>query len=171
MPSATQAIPNFLGGEISQFAQGRFDDPKYRVSLNVCLNAFAAEIGPWVRRPGTAHAGTTRGGQPGRVIKFDFEQSSPYTLEFTDGFVRFRSGTNLSLVNDAQSVLAISTANPAVVQVPVAWSASGLTVMFQNAASNCPLLLDRLFLTTAIDSTHFSLQDAVTGANIDGSAL
>ena len=170
MPMATHAVPHFLGGEISKFAQGRFDKPDYKVSLNVCLNAFPAEIGPQIRRPGTAHALTTRGGKPGRVIRFDFEQSSPYTLEFTDGYLRFRSGLSLATTNDAQSVVAISSANPAVVQVAAAW-ATGTTVMFLNAASNCPLLLDRLFTVTNVDGTHMSLQDAVTGANINGSTL
>ena len=67
MANASYVQPNFLGGEISQFAQGRFDRPDYRTSLNVCLNAFPAEIGPWVRRPGSACAGTTRGGAPCRA--------------------------------------------------------------------------------------------------------
>src|SRR5690348_12584540 len=131
MGSATFAIPNFLGGEISQFAQGRFDRPDYRVSLNVCLNSFPVEIGTWVRRPGTQYGGHTRGGLPGRVIKFDFEQATPYTMEFTDGRLRFRSGADLISTNDTQTVLAVSTANPAVVQVASAvnW-ATGDTLVF-----------------------------------------
>mgnify|MGYP006958840479 CR=1 FL=1 len=40
MGDATYAIPSFHGGEISKFAQGRFDRPDYRISLNVCLNGF-----------------------------------------------------------------------------------------------------------------------------------
>ena len=53
MASASFAVTGFLGGEISQFAQGRFDKPDYKVSLNVCYNAFPVEIGAWVRRPGS----------------------------------------------------------------------------------------------------------------------
>src|ERR1019366_5995981 len=116
MANATFAIPSFLGGEISQFAQGRFDKPDYRISLNVCLNAFPAEIGPWTRRPGTQNAGTTRGGAPGRVIKFDFQASAPISLSFADGYLRFRNGATLITGNDPQVVLAVSAANPAVAQ-------------------------------------------------------
>ena len=114
---------------------------------------------------------TTRGGKLGQVIRFDFEQSSPYTLEFTDGFLRFRNGIALATTNDAQTVVAISTANPAVVQLAAAWP-TGTTVMFQNASEPIVRLCsDRLFTVTHVDGTHMSLQDAVTGANIDGSTL
>jgi hypothetical protein len=93
--SATFAIPSFLGGEISDFAQGRFDKPDYRISLNVCLNSFSVEIGPWTRRPGTMDAGTTLNGNPGRVMEFEIEEQAALTLEFTDGNLRFRSGATL----------------------------------------------------------------------------
>src|SRR6266704_3336106 len=108
MPEASYAVGSFLGGEISQFAQGRFDKPDYRYSLKTCLNAFPVEAGAWVRRPGTRHAGITRGGAPARTIKFDFEQSSPNSTEWTDGRVRFRNGATLIPTNDAQTVVAVS---------------------------------------------------------------
>lgn len=171
MADATYALPGFLGGEISKFAQGRFDRPDYRVSLNVCLNAFPVEIGAWTRRPGTMHAGTTRHGAPGRVIKFDFEQSNAVTMEFTDGWLRFRAGPELLGGNDDTTVAAISTANPAVVQTSAAtdW-ATGDTLIFPTPAP-CPLLENREFIATKVDTTHFSLADGLTGDNIDGSTL
>lgn len=170
MADATYAIPNFLGGEISDFAQGRFDKPDYRLSLNICLNAFPAEIGAWTRRPGTRYASHTRAGAEGRVIKFDFEQSNSVTMEFTGGKVRFRSGATLIATNDAQTVVAVSAANPAVVQVSssVNW-ATGDTVMFPGAST--PLLEARQFTITSVDPTHFSIADALTGTAIDGAAL
>lgn len=170
MADATYAVASFLGGEISKFAQGRFDRPDYRISLNVCLNAFPGEVGPWMRRPGTAYAGHTRGGASGRVIEFDFEQATPATVELTNGFLRFRNGTVLIGTNDNQTVVAVSSANPAVVQVQnaVTW-ATGNTVTFPGAST--PLLENRQFTITVIDSTHFSLADALTGAAIDGSTL
>jgi hypothetical protein len=170
MAGASWAIPNFLGGEISQFAQGRFDKPDYRTSLKICLNAFPVEIGTWTRRPGTRHAGTTRAGAAGRVIKFDFQQSNPVSMEFTDGKLRFRNGVTLITTNDAQVVLAVSAANPAVVQTTAAvtW-ATGDTLIFPGAST--PLLENRQFTATKVDTTHFALADAVTGTNIDGSTL
>lgn len=170
MPMASYAVSSFLGGEISQFAQGRFDRPDYRVSLNACMNAFPVEVGAWTRRPGSAYGGHTRAGGAGRAIEFDFEQADAVTCEYTGGFVRFRAGTVLLGTNDNQTVSSISAANPAVVNVPnaVSW-ATGNTVMFPGAST--PLLENRQFTITVIDDTHFSLQDALTGAAIDGSTL
>jgi hypothetical protein len=172
MASASYQATSFLGGEISKFAQGRYDRPDYRTCLNVCFNGFPVEQGGWVRRPGTQFAGTTRGGTAGRVVRFDFEQVAPYTLEFTDGYLRFRSGTAWATTNDSQTVSAISTANPAVVQTAGTngWS-TGNTIVFGNYGSSTPLLQNRQFLMTVVDPTHFSLTDAITGATIDGSTL
>jgi hypothetical protein len=170
MADATFVVGSFLGGEISEFAQGRFDKPDYRTSLKTCLNSFPAEIGPWTRRPGSAHAGHTRAGGIGRGMKFDFQQSDPVTVEFTDGYMRFRRGKNLVTTNDAQVVVAVSAANPAVVQTTTATTwATGNTLIFPGAST--PLLENRQFLATKINSTHFSLTDAITGATINGATL
>lgn len=170
MPAATQVLTSFLGGEISEFAQGRYDRPDYRTSMRVCFNGFPLEIGAWTRRPGTRHAGYTRNGRAGRVLKFDFEQAASYTLEFTDGWMRFRSGFSLATTNDSVGVTAVSSANPAVVEVSsaVLWS-TGNTVFFPGAST--PGLESRQFTITVVDSTHFSIADAITGDAIDGSTL
>jgi hypothetical protein len=170
MADAAYAVTSFLGGELSDFASGRFDKPDYKISLNVCLNSFPVEVGPWVRRPGSQYASHTRGGAHARVLKFDFEQSQPYTLEFTDGYVRFRVGAQLVTNNDSQSVTSISTANPCVVTVTTS-PATGKTVMFGNLGTSCPLLQNRQFLWTNASGTTGTLTDALTGATIDGSTL
>jgi hypothetical protein len=169
MGDSVYAIPNFLGGEISDFAQGRYDRPDYRNSLNICLNAFPVEIGAWTRRPGTRHAGHTRLGAPGRVIKFDFESRAPYTLEFTDGKLRFRSGAVL-ITDETQVIVSISAANPAVVQTTSATTwATDDTLVFSSPSA--PLLENRQFIATKISPTQFSLKDALTNATIDGATL
>jgi len=171
MADATYAIPSFLGGEISDFAQGRFDKPDYRVSLNICLNAFPVEIGAWTRRPGTMHAGTTRGGAPGRTIKFDFEQVAAITLEFTDGFLRFRDGAMLLSTNDAQNIVSISAANPAMVATSAHGWTGTIAVQFENLGENNPLLQGRVFAATVTSTSEFTLADSITGATIDGATL
>src|ERR1700733_7064096 len=95
MADASYAIGDFRGGEISTFAQGRFDKPDYRTSLKTCRNGLPLEAGAWTRRPPTMHAGTTLNGAPGRVIEFDVKQAALFTCEYTDGNLRFRSGTAL----------------------------------------------------------------------------
>src|SRR6185503_4741929 len=172
MAGASYVRNSFLGGEWSKFAQGRHDLPAYVTALNVCLNALPIETGAWVRRPGFRFAQTTRSGLPGRVMKFDFRSIAiAGTLEFTDAHLRVRLGVNLSTDSSA-SVIAISTANPAVVQVTPAqdWT-DGNQAFFSGLGQVNPLLQGRVFNLTRVNSTHFSLADSVTGQNLDGSLL
>jgi hypothetical protein len=170
MADASYAVSGFLGGEVSQFYQGRFDRPDYKASLNVCFNSFPVEIGTWVRRPGTIFAGTTRGGLPGRVTNFDFEDAIPYTIEWTDGHVRFRQGARLATNNDSQAVIGMTNANPGVFTVTAAW-ASGATIVFSNLGTSCPQLQNRQFLVVNLSSGTFSLTDPLTGTPIDTTAF
>lgn len=165
-------VGDFRGGEWSATAQGNIADPRYKIALSTCLNGIPIESGAWTRRPGTKNAGTTRGGAAARVEQLVFRETAPYSIEFTDGFLRFRSGIALVTTNDAQTVSAISSANPAVVQTAAAhgWS-TGNTVIFPTLGTADPILLNRQFLITVIDTTHFSIQGAVTNTNIDGSTL
>lgn len=181
---------NFLGGEWSPFAQGRSDTPDYRKALNVCRNGFPIEEGAWLRRSGTRFAQTTRGGVAGRVMSLSFSQDSPYILELTASAMRMfgvatQSGGltsalpsefRLVTTNDNQQVLAISTADPAVVQTNSAtsWATNDeLIFLFDDSADTTllPLLRNRVFIATKVDTTHFSLKDSITGATIDGSTL
>lgn len=172
MAAASYEITSFLGGEVSKLYQGRYDRPDYRTFLNISFNGHPVEEGAWVRRPGTQFAGTTRGGVAGRVARFDFEAAAPATLEFTDGWLRFRHGVTWATTNDAVAVLAISGANPAVLQTAAAvtWS-TGNTVTLADLGATAPVLQNRQLVVTKIDTTHFSLKDAITGVAINGATL
>ena len=95
MPAATHVVTGFNGGELSKYAEGQYDKPDYKKSMRTCLNSFPVEAGAWMPRPGFKLAGTTLNGAAGRVIEFDFKQASPVTCEYTDGNLRFRSGTTI----------------------------------------------------------------------------
>lgn len=172
MGEASFARSSFLGGEWSQSMQGRIDRPDYVTALNSCLNAFPLDTGAWTRRPGTRHGGTMKGGKAGRLIPFNFVQNQPYGVEFTDGIIRMWSGPALAMTNDAVTVAAISTANPAVVQTSTAvtW-VTGDEARITGLSTLCPLLQNRTVTLTKIDTTHFSIADGVTGAAIDGATL
>lgn len=171
MALASEVQTSFLGGEWSPTAIGNFTDPKYKIAMGTSLNGFPLEPGAWTRRPGTLECGTTRNGNPGRVIAFPFEEAQPYNMEFTNGFLRFWNGPALATTNDSAAIAAISTANPAVVQLSTAvtW-VTGNSGYFTNLGAD-PLLQNRVFLLTKVDTTHFSIADALTGATIDGSTL
>jgi hypothetical protein len=172
MPGASWVQSSFLGGEWSNTAQGRIDDPAYEIALNVCLNSLPIESGAWTRRPGTMHAMPTRIGAPGRVISFNFQQAAAYTIEFTNQHMRFRSGATLVTTNDSMQVASISTANPAVVQLnsSVTWSTND-QAYFTALGTTAPTLQNRVVILTQIDTTHFSIADGISGLPIDGSTL
>jgi hypothetical protein len=172
MAGASYAVTSFLGGEWSKWAQGRFDRPDYHTALNVCLNSLPTEQGALVRRPGTQFLSTTRNGQQARLIAFDIKASVPILMEFTPGIIRLFQSAQLVTTNDDKLITSISTANPAVVTTttPHGWPAT-FSVKFANLGTAWPLLQNRTFIATSTGASTFTLADAVTGTNIDGSTL
>jgi hypothetical protein len=172
--SAAFAQNSFLGGEICQYSQGRFDEPAYKTGLNLCSNALPVEEGAWARRPGTQFAGFSRRGALGRVIGFDIVASAPYDFELTPGFLRVWQGQSLALDQAPAAVTSISTAKPAVLTVaaPQTW-ASGDSVQIVLATDNTnylamAYLANRQFVLTKLTTTTFSLADQL-GNSLDGS--
>ena len=141
MADASYLQTNFLGGEWSPRMQGRLDLPKYRFAMTLCLNGIPVEEGAWIRRSGTAWLGTTRSGNAGRVMGWEFQEGLPMILEFTDGHMRAFQGLQLGsqtpvlslLQTDARLLVSISTATPALVTVSgnISW-ATGDQIMFGN---------------------------------------
>jgi hypothetical protein len=154
--------PTSFGGEISDFAQGRFDKPDYRVSLNVCLNAFPVEIGAWTRRPGTAHAGHTRGGaRAHHQVRLRAGQRGHAGIHRR--LLRFRSGARCSPTTRrwwsrypppirpwCRPPSAVTLGRPA-----TRWCSPAPRRRCWRTASS---------IATKVDTTHFSLADALTGA-------
>lgn len=151
--------------------QGRIDRPDYRTAMNVCSNGFPMDTGAWTRRPGSRVLKTTRGGAPGRLMPFSIRQNKPYTLEFTDGFLRFYAGAELVTTNDTQVIVNISAANPGVFTVasPLGhgWSTNN-TVYFNSMADKTPTLHNRQFKINVTGLQTFTLTDAITGDAISG---
>lgn len=171
---ASYAQTSFLGGEISKWAQGQFDKPRYKMGLSTAINSIITDEGAITRRPGTRFKGTTRNGLPGRVMPLDFSENSPYDMEFTDGFLRFWDSDSLVTSNDSQIVASVSNASPAVFKLPtaVAWATGDeVYFTFSNPANAVvgSILLNRQFVVTMLSTTTFSVVDAVTGVAINGS--
>lgn len=176
MGDASYVQTSFLGGEISQWSQGKFDDPKVKTALARCLNAYPVDEGACPRRPGSQLLGTTRNGAPGRLIPFDFTEDAPYNLEFTDGFMRMWNGTQLVTTNDNQTVTSISGASPAVFTLPatVEWGTGEECIFAFKLPADAvtgAVLLNRQFVMTMLSPTTFNVADAITGALINGTGL
>jgi hypothetical protein len=184
---------SFLGGEWSPYAQGRIDHPDYRKAMNSCLNGLPLETGAWQRRSGFREAGITRGAMNGIVRPFYMANNLPVYMELTWdssaslSWLRFWSapygqvgpadGTIMPLSDAQDTIVAISTATPAVVQTTSAhsgWATGDYVTLYMKATgpvANAPTLQGRQFQITKIDSTHFSLVDALTNASVIGVSL
>lgn len=168
----TWAQTSFWGGEWSETAQGRFEDPEYKIAMKVSLNGLPLEAAAWTRRPGTLEAGFTRLGAPARIFSYNFQENQPYLLEFTDNWLRFYQGTSLVYSNDATAISSISTDDPAVMTLgsAVTWQ-TGDTIIISGLGASCPTLHNRQLQLTQVSTTVFTLSDPITGATIDGSAI
>lgn len=179
MADASFFQTSFLGGEWSPLVQGRMADPTYRTGMNVCRNGLPIEENSWVRRPGTRLLAATRKGALGVLRAFDFSSNAPYLIELTAGHMRFLAGTSLVIdTSTTQLVTAISNASPAVIETE---AAHGLTtgdevLAVQDPSDTVPNftlapIFGRELEVTVIDTTHFSVKDPVTGANVAGTNI
>lgn len=186
MAASNSVQSSFLGGEWSPFAQGRIDLPEYRRAMKTCKNAIILQEGAWTRRGGFFRMGPTVHGEAGFVRPFILPNNAPGYLEFTfngsTSNLRFwqanATGTGFILLSGSNAtILAISTATPAVMQIGTAetWSTGDqVFIQFDQASAIGPaagLGAPRLLTLTRIDSTHYSLTDGVTGSSINGAAL
>jgi len=176
MGDASYAQYSFLGGQWSQYAQGRADRQDYRTALNLCYNSFPVEEGAWTRRPGTMQLCPTRNGVPGVIRAFDFEQDLPYLMEFTPGFLRFHQGATIAS-EDENTVLAIDANDPATVTTGTVHDFSiGDTVLFTlqtlvGPFSGVAALLQKQFIITAIPADNqVTISDSLLGP-FDGSRV
>lgn len=176
MPDASFVQSAFLGGEWGPNAQGRYDLPKYRQAMATCFNGLPTVEGAWTRRPGTAFLATTYGGTAGRVLSFDFTDSSPYTIEVTNNVMRMFAGTGLVCTNDVTGIADVSPDTPAVVTLagPVTWS-TGDQIQLQVGAGVLPTCLaplrNRQVTITMLNTVQFTIADSITGAAIAGATL
>jgi hypothetical protein len=180
MPRSSPNQTNFLGGEFSQVAQGRTEDPRYAIGLATCSNCYPAEEGALLRRPGTEFIAYPYQGEQPRLITFEGEAFAAYVCEFTvhggQGYLRFIQGNSLVVDYDSGSPAVISatnTANPVQVTVsapPATWATGDQAILFwptPYAVADMAGLADQVLTLTKVDSTHYTLKDS-NGATVNG---
>ncbi len=179
MGSSSYLQTSFLGGEWATEVQGRSDTEAYKTGLNKCVNYYPVEQGSLLRRQGFKYIGHTLGGNPARLVGFDaFAANSislfPLQLEFTDGFIRFISGSTF-VTDSSFNVTSISNATPAVVttSLPHGWT-TGDTVIFTTdpyALLGPSPLYNLQFAITVTGASTFSIAANVGGASIVGTNI
>ena len=194
MASSNYTQTSFLGGEWSPWAQGRFDKPAYRTALSLCLNGFPVEEGAWVRRPGFVDLGCTHKNLPARLWSFNaggqFATAASqgrtllYLIEVaraaTDQHIRLwiaQDGEYPTLLTEAAvgTITSFSSASPTLMTMSAAQTwVTGDTILItvnSGAAANAADLRGRQFIVTKVSTTTFTLVDAATGDNVDGSTI
>lgn len=172
MVAASNLQTSFLGGEWSKDAQGVSDDKRYKTALALCRNMIPLEEGALTRRPGTRVRSPTRGGGPGRLVNFDFTATHPYTLEFTDGYLRFGTGLDVVTENSAYVISNISSGDPALFTVATNSWATGDEILFSfgDEATKLGLaaLTNRTFTIDVVSTTTFYARDPITSEPVNG---
>lgn len=90
MPKASPILSSFNGGEYSPLIEGRTDYAKYPKGLRKMVNFIPSIQGPAIRRGGTRFVAETKdSSQRSWFVKFQFNVSQAYVLEFGNNYVRF----------------------------------------------------------------------------------
>ena len=178
MGAASYGQTSFLGGEWSVFAQGRYDDPKYKTAVTLCLNGIPIEEGAWNRRSGFRFMAPANS-SPARVIDFTIGGETPYALELSNGFARFYNGAGFVFQPDDHSVVNISTTTPAIITVggPTTWATGDqVQLLFASTtnAADAATLRNRQFVITILPNTNgaqFSLVGMDDEQPVNGSLV
>ena len=181
MPDTSFAQSSFLGGEWSARMQGRMDDPRYKTALSLMQNYQPTEQAACERRSGFIVGGPTAGaGLPARLVDWRFNTSQAFVSEFTNQYMRLWQG-GTPVIDQSVTFSAISQVNPAVITFTVGTGdlfgpADEFIISFAPGSSFfhvAPELVNRrvkLVFPAVSGDTEYTLLDAETGNEIDGSA-
>lgn len=90
MTKASPNLASFNGGEYSPLMEGRTDYAKYPKGLRKSINFLPSIQGPAIRRGGTRFVAEVKNSSVRTwLVKFQFNVSQAYALEFGDGYIRF----------------------------------------------------------------------------------
>jgi len=166
MPSVKELTRSFAGGEITPEMYGRLDNVKFQTGLALCRNALVLPHGPVTKRSGfgfTNVAGSAT--YTPRIIPFAFNATQTMVLEFGHLYIRFHTQGG-TLLEASKSITGATQANPGVVTSAAHGYANGDWVYIANVGGMTRLNF-RYFKVANVTANTFTLQDTITGANIN----
>ena len=162
--------PSFAKGEIAPALYGRIDTAAYAVALKKARNCLVHAFGGISNRPGTIFVGpvNTHTDEGARLIPFKFSNTDTYILEFGDFYMRvIRSDAH---VTETALTGCTATAADPVVVTKTTHGFSTDDEVYCSGFTEMTELNGKRFKITVLTADTFSLQDQVTGTDIDGSA-
>ena len=89
MARANEILTNFLTGELTPFLHGRVDTERYKNAVKTCENYIVKVHGGLERRAGTHFVAETKdSSKKSRLIRFEFNRTESYVLEFGNLYIR-----------------------------------------------------------------------------------
>lgn len=100
---------SFASGEVTPEIYGRTDIDRYQSALSVCRNFFVRLRGGVSTRPGTHYLGETKDStKKSRLVRFKYNVSQAYAMEFGDKYIRFWTPEGL-ILDAANGVYEVAT--------------------------------------------------------------
>lgn len=149
---------SFAGGELSPTLYARVDLAKYKIGAARMLNFFVDYRGGASNRPGTEFISRCLNSNENvRLISFQFSTLQNYILEFGANTMRvIKNGGHV--LENAQTITAISLANPGVITTSVAHGFVTGDLIYFNVLGTTQLN-QREYFATVLSPTTFSLYD------------
>lgn len=150
-------LQNFAGGELAPNMYGRYALQVANNGCRRCENFIVHTQGPAFFRPGLAYVNHTRLNQEAILLKFEFNDTQAYQLEFTDKKLRFYKDEGF-ITETAKTITDISTAAEAVVTSGTHGFSDGDEVYISGVVGP-DKLNGRTFLVSDKDADTFKITD------------
>lgn len=161
---------SMASGEVSPYLYARVDQVKYQTGLYTCRNMQVLRHGGAQSRPATTFVGEVKSSAAGpvRTVKFVFNASQTYHLEFGNLYIRFVQNGQ-QVVEAIVPITGISKANPAVVTAPAHGYSNGQEV-FLTGVVGMTQMNGRNLIVQNVTTNTFTVQNK-DGSNLDSTAF
>jgi len=163
--------PAFSRGEIAPDLFGRVDTQLYQLALKRARNTFIHPYGGVSNRPGLEFIGPVKDHtRVPRLIPFEFTSTDTHIIEFGHLYIRIIRD-DAHVVESAFTVIDATQTDPIVIQTSAAHGFSSGDEVFLADIGGMVEIANTSFLITALAADTFSLQNQVTGVDIDGTGF
>lgn len=159
---------SFSRGEVDPELHGRRDVDSFRTFLKTARNGIISNKGGIYNRPGTPFLAPIKDHtKKARLVEFEFGTTDTHLLEFGDLYIRFMRN-DAHIIETAVVITGATAADPVVITTSGAHGYANGEEIYHAGIVGMTELNERRFNITVLSGTTYSLQDQVTGTDIDG---
>lgn len=165
MGTANLATVNFSGGELSPLIYGRNDLPLNKRGLEWQKNIYSFAQGCSRFRNGWMWAHNTKNNEPGKLLKFEFNNEDTYVLVAHDKMMRVLRN-DAPVVEAAKNISAVTKADPAQVTITGHGYSVGDEIFIDNV-NGMTDINDQFFnVKSVVDANNITLESTL-GVSLD----